>query len=89
MQRCDDAQRHGHGVLQLGALAGEDGIFDQLDLLLAEALVLHDDQGADYRHRQQQGQDAEGDDFVFELHGASRGDGRAGALGMGASPVSA
>ncbi|MNN33229.1 hypothetical protein D3C81_1469790 [compost metagenome] len=68
MQRGDHAHRHGHVALQLGALAGEDRMLDQLDLLLPQALVLHDDQRADDRRRQQQRQDAESDDFVLELH---------------------
>ncbi|MNZ86612.1 hypothetical protein D3C78_1054340 [compost metagenome] len=68
MQRGDHAHRHGHVVLQLGALAGEDRMLDQLDLLLPQALVLHDDQRADDRRGQQQREDAESDDFVLELH---------------------
>ncbi|MNZ80962.1 hypothetical protein D3C78_996170 [compost metagenome] len=80
VQRGDEAECHGHVVLQLGPLAGEDGVLDQLRLLLAELLVLPDDQGADHRYRQQQGQDAEGNDLVLELHGASRGEGGERAL---------
>ncbi|MNO01648.1 hypothetical protein D3C81_2218540 [compost metagenome] len=68
VQRVDQALRHFDVVFQFGALAGQDAVFDQLRLLIAQLAVQGDDQGADDGDRQDQRQDTERDDFVFELH---------------------
>ncbi|QNQ98171.1 hypothetical protein BGI51_11050 [Pseudomonas oryzihabitans] len=68
VQRLDGADAHLHIVAQLGLLAAEDAVFEQPGLLLAQALALFQYHQADRGHRQQQGQQSEGNHLVFELH---------------------